>query len=107
MDPQIAKVAFKLPVSQVSDPIRTAQGFGLIKVTDRRQKKFAAVKSQVKTDYINELEHQRFDRWQSQAQKAGVFPQTVEVRASHILIKVAKDAPADQVQTAYRKIEAL
>ncbi|HED03340.1 MAG TPA: DUF3105 domain-containing protein [Candidatus Fraserbacteria bacterium] len=107
MDPQIAKVAFKLPVGQVSDPIRTARGFGLIKVTDRRQKKFAAVKSQVKTDYINELEHQRFDHWQSQAQKAGVFPKTVEVRASHILIKVAKDAPADQVQTAYRKIEAL
>jgi parvulin-like peptidyl-prolyl isomerase/Tfp pilus assembly protein PilF len=107
MDPKIVDVAFTLPVGKVSDVIRTDQGFGLIKVTDRRQKGFADVKDQLQTDYSNEIETQEFDRWQSQAQKAGVFPKTVEVHASHILIKVAKDAPADQVQTAYNKIAAI
>ncbi len=107
MDPKIADVAFSLPVGKVSDAIRTAQGLGLIKVTDRRQKGFADVKEQLQTDYINELENQEFDHWQSQAQKVSVFPKTVEIQVSHILISVAKDAKPDQVQTASNKIAAI
>lgn len=107
MDPKIADVAFTLALGKASGVIRTDQGFGLIKVADRRQKGFADVKDQLQTDYSNEMEAQQFDRWQSQAQKAGLFPKTIEIKASHILIKVAKDAPADQVQTAYNKIAAI
>lgn len=97
--------AFALAVGKVSDIVRTDEGLHLIKLADRRTQGLKEVKDQVQQDLSDELQEQRFQAWLKGARDQGVFPQTEEVHARHLLIKVAKDAPEDQVQAARRKIE--
>lgn len=99
--------AFALDVGKVSDIVRTEQGLHLIQVTDRRTKGFADVKDQLKQDLSEELENQRFEAWLKAAQEEGVFPQSDEIRARHILIKVSSTASEEEVQAARQKIEEI
>lgn len=99
--------AFALDVGKVSDVVRTQQGLHLIKVTDRRTKGFDDVRDQLKQDLSEELENQRFEAWLKAAQEQGVFPQSDEVHARHILIKVSSTASEEEVQAARQKIEEI
>jgi len=101
------ETAFSLEVGQVSDPVRTDEGFHLIKVTDKRTTAFEDVKERVKNDFITEERDRRFTAWLEEARKQGVFPELEEVHARHILIKVPQDASEEEVQSASRKIEEI
>ncbi len=101
---QFDEAAFATDVGGLSGVVRSDVGFHLIKVTDRRIRGFEDVKEQVKGEFINEQEEQRFEAWLKGAREQGTFPQLEEVHARHILIKVAQDAPEEEVQSASRKI---
>jgi len=47
MVPQFEEVAFKLPVGEVSEPVKTQFGYHIIKVDSREPAKFEAVKSSI------------------------------------------------------------
>ncbi len=56
MVPEFADAAFKLKVGEISQPVKTAFGYHIIKVTDTRKGKavsFNDVKDQVRADYQN------------------------------------------------------
>ena len=50
--------AYKLPVGQISEPIKTEFGFHIIKVTERRPEPFEAVRKML----ANELAHKDLDK---------------------------------------------
>jgi len=101
------EAAFSLEVGQISEPVRTDEGFHIIKVTDKRTKTFEDVKERVKGDLISEERNRRFEAWLEEARKQGTFPELEEVHARHILIKVTRDAPEEEVQSASKKIEEI
>ncbi len=101
--PAFEAAAFALNVNGISEPVRTDAGFHIIQVLDKRTTTFEEVKERVKQDYVEEQEKERFEAWLKAAREEGVFPELPEVRARHILIRVAPDAPEDEVQSAYQK----
>ncbi len=101
--PAFEDAAFALNVNGISEPVRTDAGFHVIQVLDKRTTTFEEVKERVKQDYVEEQEKERFEAWLKAAREEGVFPELPEVRARHILIRVAPDAPEDEVQSAYQK----
>ncbi len=62
MEPPFEKVAFSLPVGQVSDVVETSVGYHIIKVSDHRESTRATF-DQVKATLIETLsEHKKEER---------------------------------------------
>ncbi len=99
------EAVFSLGIDQLSEPVRTAEGFHLLQVLDLRSTSLEDVKERVESDYSSEEQERRFEEWRKQAREQETFPELAEVKARHILIRVSQDAPEEEVQSAYSKIE--
>jgi peptidyl-prolyl cis-trans isomerase SurA len=98
---------FSLEINEISEPVRTAEGFHIVQVLDRQSTAFDDVKERVKSDYVGAEQERLFEEWLKGAREQGVFPQLEEVKARHILLRLSQDAPEDEVQSAYRKAEEI
>lgn len=96
-----------LEINEISEPVRTAEGFHLIQVLERKATTFEEAKERVKTDYVSAEQERLFAQWLKAAREQGVFPELEEVKARHILIQLSQDAPEEEVQSAYRKAEEI
>ncbi|MBI1730245.1 peptidylprolyl isomerase [Candidatus Acetothermia bacterium] len=68
-------------------------------------KKLNDAKDAVKQDFMVEAQGKLLDAWLELARSSGVFPNSDEVHARHILVAVEEGASPDKVQSAQVKIE--
>ena len=72
MIPEVEKVAFSLPVDQVSDVIESSMGFHIIQVVDKRGAGFKpidAVRNEIKAKLVDEKLEKKYDEWISELRK--------------------------------------
>lgn len=105
--PEFEAAAFALEEGEISEPVRTEEGFHLIQLLEKRTTDFEDVKDRVKDDYVNEKKDELFEKWLAEAKEKGEFPELPEIRARHILIRLSQDASEEEVQAAYAKIEEI
>lgn len=59
--PEFSKVAFDLPVGQVSEPVKTSFGYHLIKVDERRAKPLEAVRGKIEETLKTEMAQKKVE----------------------------------------------
>lgn len=92
MDPAFEKAAYGLGLSDVSEPVRTAFGYHLLKILDVKPgsvKPFAAVRDQLKKEVQREMAESRFfDDAEQLANATYENPDTLSVAAERLHLKV-------------------
>ena len=79
LPPEVESLVFSLPVGGVAGPIRTDQGFHIVKVTDRRSSQarpLEEVKDRLRMQLLERAVYKRTQAWLGQLRRAGY----VEVR---------------------------
>jgi foldase protein PrsA len=67
--PEFADAALKLPIGQLSDPVKTQYGYHIIKVMKRDIQPFEKMKQQVRTLYIDNQKKAVWDKIMAQAKE--------------------------------------
>ncbi|MBS3736099.1 MAG: tetratricopeptide repeat protein [Candidatus Bipolaricaulota bacterium] len=75
----VEDLAFSLEVGEVGGPIKTSDGWELLKVEDKEERsvpEFEEIRDQVRDDYVNQEEQKRYNDWLEQVKGEG----TIEIR---------------------------
>ncbi|MFW6005866.1 MAG: tetratricopeptide repeat protein [Candidatus Bipolaricaulota bacterium] len=75
----VEDLAFSLEVGEVGGPIQTSDGWELLRVEDKEERsvqEFEEIRDQVRDDYVNQEEQQRYNNWLEQVKEEG----TIEIR---------------------------
>jgi parvulin-like peptidyl-prolyl isomerase len=66
MLPELDEIAFSLKVGQVSDLIRSPEGFHILRVLEQKggtPKPFAAVREKIRSQMVQVQTEKKFDEW--------------------------------------------
>ncbi len=68
----IDDLAFSLKVGEVGGPVRTPQGWEVLKVTDKQERvvpELAEIKDKVRKDYVSSREQEKYNNWYEEVKK--------------------------------------
>jgi parvulin-like peptidyl-prolyl isomerase/tetratricopeptide (TPR) repeat protein len=91
----------------VVEIVESSKGFHILEVLEKRFTEFEEVEDDVKQTIIDEMQFDRFSSWLEASKSAVILPPLEEVKARHILVNLALDAPDEDVQSISRKIDRI
>ncbi|MBS3786879.1 tetratricopeptide repeat protein [Candidatus Bipolaricaulota bacterium] len=100
----VEDLAFSLEVGELGGPIETSEGWELLKVEDRQERKvqeFEEVKEKLREDYVNQEKQQRYNDWYEKVKKEA----TIEIKLPVVRAYRKAQEGFQEGLEAYQKLE--